>query len=119
MLRRATLHRSLAVAVALLLAPRAAFAAPPAATAAPVSPIPPPGPAVPPAPNAPPAVAPAPPQAPADALTIDRAVQLVLTRNERARISDLNVTVADAAVEKPRAGFLPVLAFNEIGRAHV
>jgi outer membrane protein TolC len=112
MLRRATFHRSLAVAVALLLAPRVAFSAPPAATAAPVSPIPPPGPAVPPAPNAPSAVPPAPPPTPADALTIDRAVQLVLTRNERARISDLNVTVADAAVEKARAGFLPVLAFN-------
>ena len=112
MLRRATLHRSLAVAVALLLAPRAALSAPPSGSAAPVSPIPPPGPAVPPPPSAPSAVAPAPPPTPADALTIDRAVALVLTRNERARISDLNVTVADAAVEKARAGFLPVLAFN-------
>ena len=39
-------------------------------------------------------------------------MQLALTRNERARISDLNVVVADAAVEKARVGFLPVLTFN-------
>ncbi len=45
-------------------------------------------------------------------MRIDDAVQLALTRNERARISDLNVVVADAAVEKARAGFLPVLTFN-------
>jgi outer membrane protein TolC len=45
-------------------------------------------------------------------LKIDDAVQLALTRNERSRISDLNVVIADAAVEKARTGFLPVLAFN-------
>jgi outer membrane protein TolC len=45
-------------------------------------------------------------------MRIEEAVQLALTRNERATISDLNVVVADAAVEKARAGFLPVLAFN-------
>jgi outer membrane protein TolC len=45
-------------------------------------------------------------------LNIADAVQLTLTRNERARISDLNVVVADAAVEKARAGFLPILALN-------
>ena len=33
-----------------------------------------------------------------DTLTIDQAVQLALTRNERARISDLNVVVAEANV---------------------
>src|ERR1700722_7423751 len=37
-------------------------------------------------------------------LNIADAVQLTLTRNERGRISDLNVGVADAAVEKARAG---------------
>ena len=45
-------------------------------------------------------------------MRIEDAVQLALTRNERARISDLNVVIADAAVERARAGFLPVLAFN-------
>ncbi|HTB72544.1 MAG TPA: TolC family protein [Polyangiaceae bacterium] len=45
-------------------------------------------------------------------LRIADAVQLALSRNERARISDLNVVVADAAVEKARTGFLPVLTFN-------
>jgi outer membrane protein TolC len=45
-------------------------------------------------------------------MKIDEAVELALTRNERARISDLNVRVADAAVEKARAGFLPILTFN-------
>jgi outer membrane protein TolC len=45
-------------------------------------------------------------------MRIEDAVQLALTRNERARISDLNVVIADAAVEKARAGFLPVLLFN-------
>ncbi len=45
-------------------------------------------------------------------MTLANAVELTLTRNERARISDLNVVIADAAVEKARAGFLPVLTFN-------
>jgi outer membrane protein TolC len=40
---------------------------------------------------------------------LEDAVQLALTRNERARISDLNVTVAEAAVERARTAFLPVL----------
>ena len=52
-------------------------------------------------------------QAPAEwGLKFAEAIQLALTRNERARIADLNVVVADAAVEKARAGFLPVLNFN-------
>ncbi len=42
-------------------------------------------------------------------MTLQNAVQLAVTRNERARISDLNVVVADAAVEKARTAFLPVL----------
>jgi outer membrane protein TolC len=45
----------------------------------------------------------------AGALRLDDAVHLALTRNERARISDLNVVVAEAAVEKARAAFLPLL----------
>jgi outer membrane protein TolC len=42
-------------------------------------------------------------------MSLQDAVQLAVTRNERAKISDLNVVVAEAAVEKARAGFLPVL----------
>jgi outer membrane protein TolC len=42
-------------------------------------------------------------------LRLDDAVHLALTRNERARISDLQVVVAEAAVEKARAAFLPLL----------
>jgi outer membrane protein TolC len=111
MLRRAKFHRSLALLAALLSAAQTASGAspasnppvmPPAAMApAPAATLPPTG--------GPPAVAATPEAA---GLTIDQAVQLVLTRNERARISDLNVTVADAAVEKARAGFLPVLTLN-------
>ena len=57
----------------------------------------------------PPAVAPPTVAAPGGPMTLDQAVQLAVSRNERAKISDLNVVVADAAVEKARAGFLPVL----------
>jgi outer membrane protein TolC len=42
-------------------------------------------------------------------LTLDQAVQLTLSRNERARISDLNVVVADAAVQKAFTAFLPLV----------
>jgi outer membrane protein TolC len=42
-------------------------------------------------------------------LTLDDAVQLALTRNERAKISDLQVTVAEAGVERARSAFLPVV----------
>lgn len=36
-------------------------------------------------------------------------MQLALTRNERVKISSLSVLVADAAVDRARAGFLPVV----------
>ncbi|HWL85411.1 MAG TPA: TolC family protein, partial [Polyangiaceae bacterium] len=45
-------------------------------------------------------------------LSLENAVQLALTRNERARIADLNVDVAKAGVERARAAFLPVLGVN-------
>ncbi len=98
MLRRATSIRPLAMTALLLAAiPRVAEAASPpdaSAVSAPITP----------SPGA---------QAPGGAgLKIADAVELALTRNERARISDLNVVVADAAVEKARAGFLPILTFN-------
>ena len=48
-------------------------------------------------------------------LTLEQAVQLALTRNERAAISDLNVVAADAGVAKARVAFLPVLAANGNG----
>jgi outer membrane protein TolC len=45
----------------------------------------------------------------ANALTFEQAVQLALTRNERAAIADLNVVSAKAGVEKARVAFLPLL----------
>ena len=42
-------------------------------------------------------------------MSLQDAVNFALTRNERAKISDLNVDVAEAAVEKARAAFLPLL----------
>ncbi|HET9991636.1 MAG TPA: TolC family protein [Kofleriaceae bacterium] len=44
-----------------------------------------------------------------DSLTLDQAIQLALTRNERAAISDLQTVQADAAVERAHVAFLPVL----------
>jgi outer membrane protein TolC len=46
------------------------------------------------------------------ALTLDQAVQLTLSRNERARISDLNVVVANAAVQKAFTAFLPLVTLT-------
>ncbi len=44
-----------------------------------------------------------------DSLTLDQAIQLALTRNERAAIADLETVQADAAVDRARVAFLPVL----------
>ena len=44
-----------------------------------------------------------------DSLTLDQAIKLALTRNERAAITDLQTVVADAAVERAHVAFLPVL----------
>ncbi len=95
MLRRATPKRTLALAALLLAAlPRVAGAAATPDVTAPITP----------SPGA---------QAPGGAgLKIGDAVELALSRNERARISDLNVVVADAAVEKARTAFLPVVTLN-------
>ncbi len=43
-------------------------------------------------------------------LTLAQAIELALTRNERAQISDLNIAVADAGVQKAKVAFLPVLS---------
>jgi outer membrane protein TolC len=53
-------------------------------------------------------------------MTLQESVQFALTRNERARISDLNVVVAEAAVEKARVAFLPVVTAlgNDIQHAY-
>ena len=42
-------------------------------------------------------------------LRLEEAVRLALTRNERAKVSDLTVVVAEAGVERARAAFLPAL----------
>jgi outer membrane protein TolC len=44
-----------------------------------------------------------------DSLTLDQAIQLALSRNERAQITDLQIVQADAAVERAHVAFLPVL----------
>jgi outer membrane protein TolC len=51
-------------------------------------------------------------------LTLDQAVQLTLSRNERARISDLQVVVAEAGVEKAFTAFLPLLTTQASGTQH-
>ncbi len=48
----------------------------------------------------------------ATGLTLEDAVRLALTKNERAQISDLNVKVVEAGVLKARAAFLPVVNAN-------
>jgi outer membrane protein TolC len=118
MQRRAIALRSLAPAVALALAALLAFlpriAHGQAGAPSPVVPAPPPaavGTAAAPI-SAPMVPAPGSQAAGGSGLKLEDAVQLALTRNERARISDLNVVVADAAVEKARTGFLPVLTFS-------
>jgi outer membrane protein TolC len=52
-------------------------------------------------------------------LRIEDAVQLALTRNERAKVSDLQVEVAQAGVERARAGFLPVIALSANDQQHL
>ena len=47
---------------------------------------------------------------PPPALRLEDAIRLSLSRNERARIAELNVDVADAAVSKAFTAFLPVLS---------
>jgi outer membrane protein TolC len=50
-----------------------------------------------------------------DSLTIDQAIQLALTRNERARITELTTVEAEAALDKARTAFFPVLAATGAG----
>jgi outer membrane protein TolC len=51
-------------------------------------------------------------------LRLEDAVHLALTRNERARIADLQVTVSRAGVERALAGFLPVLTAGSTDTQH-
>jgi outer membrane protein TolC len=44
-----------------------------------------------------------------EAITLEQAVHLALTRNERAAITNLDVEIAEASVVKARVAFLPVL----------
>ena len=48
-------------------------------------------------------------------LRLDEAVQLALARNENAKIADDQVVVADAAVDKARAAFLPIISATGTG----
>jgi outer membrane protein TolC len=49
------------------------------------------------------------PALPAAPLSLADAVHLAQTRNERARIADLQIDVAEAGVERARGAFLPIL----------
>lgn len=60
-------------------------------------------------------VAPNPARAEGQSLTIDDAIRFALTRNERAKVADIQVEIADAAVERARSGFLPVVTMNGTG----
>lgn len=51
-------------------------------------------------------------------LGLGDAIQLALTRNERARIAELDVVIADASVSKARVAFLPVLTANGNNTLH-
>lgn len=51
-------------------------------------------------------------------MNLGDAIRLTLTRNERAKISDLNVVVAEAAVEKARTGFLPAVTLGGSDSQH-
>ncbi len=116
MRHRVTFWLGLAPLLSVVPATAWAQAAPPAASGArsPAASVPlPTPPTAPPArlANAPSAVGPSTPSVPvaAGGLSLDQAVQLTISRNERARISDLNVVVADAAVERAFAQFMPIL----------
>ncbi|HEY4180311.1 MAG TPA: TolC family protein [Kofleriaceae bacterium] len=45
----------------------------------------------------------------AGSLTLDQAIQLAMTRNERAEIAKLDVTIADAQLAQARTAFLPIV----------
>ena len=116
MRHRVTFCLGLAPLLSVVPASAWAQAPPPAASGArnPAASVPLPAPPMAPparAANAPSAVGPSTTSVPvaAGGLSLDQAVQLTISRNERARISDLNVVVADAAVEKAFAQFMPVL----------
>ncbi|HEY5242329.1 MAG TPA: TolC family protein [Polyangiaceae bacterium] len=103
-----------------LLLPRLAGAAgpPPAVPPAPPS-LPPATPApVAPATMAAPAAGPATIVPAGPTMSLQDAVQLALSRNERAKISDLNVVVADAAVERAFAGFMPLVTMGGTDTQH-
>jgi outer membrane protein TolC len=53
------------------------------------------------------------------ALSLQDCVHLAVTRNERAKISDLQVIVAEAGVETARAKFLPVITLTGNDTQHV
>ncbi|HEX3761316.1 MAG TPA: TolC family protein [Kofleriaceae bacterium] len=53
----------------------------------------------------------APPE-PIHGLRLEDAIQLAMTRNERAQIAQLNVVIAEAGVARARSAFLPVLSAN-------
>lgn len=55
---------------------------------------------------------------PAQGLRLEDAIQLALTRNERAQIAQLDVVIAEAGVAKARAAFLPGLSASGSDTLH-
>lgn len=51
----------------------------------------------------------------AESLTLEQAIQLTLTRNERSAITDLEVTIAESDIIATRANFLPVVDLSASG----
>src|SRR5262245_53948784 len=64
-----------------------------------------------------PAPTPAPTAAPG-ALRLDQAIRLAETRNERAKIADLDIVVAEAGVSKAWVAFLPALVASGNNTLH-
>ncbi len=58
-------------------------------------------------------------EGPTGPLRLEDAVELALAGNERAAISDRQVVVSEAAVERARAGFLPVVTLSGNDQQHL
>lgn len=65
-----------------------------------------------------PAPGPAAPPEAIHGLRLEDAIQLAMTRNERAQIAQLNIVIAEAGVSRARSAFLPVLQATGNGTLH-
>jgi outer membrane protein TolC len=99
--------RAVAVIVALATTGRVAWGQAPPARNAQGAPVPGTAPST----STPPSPSIAPSNAPgAQGITLEQAIRLALTRNERSRIAELDVVQAEAGVSRARSAFLPTLS---------